>query len=566
MAAACRRPFFFTVLCGLAILACGEFVSPTPSEKEEEDGGNTQPTDTTPDPTLTLSDYMFEVGPEAGEITVSFESNTTVTVTPGVSWISVASIDGNKAKLSIQENDAWAREGTVEFKAYSLVSKITVRQRMTDKFGGMDAGLTAVQFREISGDVVNPERGFYYPYEMTGDYNTITASTVKSKRKQGHTVLYMQYILTKCMSKDIPDSWLANMQKDFDGLREGGAKCVLRFCYKQNESESNKPWDAEEKWVMRHIEQVKPLLQKNEDVIMVFQAGYVGVWGEWYYTDHFVMNPKNYNDYQPRRRVLEAMLDALPESRQVAVRTPDFKLNMYGLSPKDTLNATTGHDGSILSRIGGFNDCFMSSADDWGTYASSASRSFWQGDTRYTFMGGETCAVQQSATGNFCDCAPSIRDLERYHWTYLNISYNKNVLNVWKNGGCYDEIKRRLGYRIVVENILHTPTPKAGDPYKLVIYLRNDGFSAFQNPRDAKLVFIAENGSKTTFDLGSDPRTWHPGKHRIETTFTLPASKGTLYLHLADPLLPDRVEYSAALANDGVWDSNTGYNKLLDIK
>ena len=564
MAAACRRPFFFTVLCGLAIIACGEFVSPTPSEKEEE---NTQPADTTLIPTLTLSEYMFEVGPEASELTVSFESNTTVTVTPNVAWISVVSTDGNKAKLSIQENDAWAREGTVEFKAISLVSKITVRQQMTDKFGGMDAGLTAVQFREISGDVVNPERGFYYPYEMSSpSYNTITASTVKSKRKQGHTILYMQYILTKYMSKDIPSEWLDNMQKDFDGLREGGAKCVLRFCYKQNESESNKPWDAEEKWVMRHIEQVKPLLQKNEDVIMVFQAGYVGVWGEWYYTDHFIMNPKTYNDYQPRRRVLEAMLDALPTSRQVAVRTPDFKLNMYGIGLKDTLNATTGHDGSILSRIGGFNDCFMSSADDWGTYASSSSRSFWQGDTRYTFMGGETCAVQESPTGNYCDCAPSIRDMERYHWTYLNISYNKNVLNVWKNGGCYDEVKRRLGYRIVVENILHTPTPKAGDPYKLVIYLRNDGFSAFQNPRDAKLVFVADNGSKTTFDLGSDPRTWHPGKHRIETSFTLPASKGTLYLHLADPLLPDRVEYSAALANEGVWDSNTGYNKLLDIK
>lgn len=425
-------------------------------------------------------------------------------------------------------------------------------------------GLTSVPFTEISGDVTNPERGFYYPYDLDGSYNTITASAVKSKRQQGHTILYLQYVLPKYMSKDIPESVLTNIQKDLNGLREGGAKCVLRFCYKQNESESNKPWDPEEKWVMRHIEQVKPILQKNEDVIMVFQAGYVGVWGEWYYTDHFGMNPTSFEDYQPRRRVLDAMLDALPQSRQVAVRTPDFKMNMYGISYRDTLTATTGHNGSNLSRIGGFNDCFMSSADDWGTYASPSSRAFWKGDTRYTFMGGETCAVQQDSNGkDFCNCTASIRDMEDYHWTYLNISYNTKVLSKWKTGGCYNEVKRRLGYRIVMEKLLHSPEPAAGEPFRVVLYLRNDGFSAFQNPRDAKLVWVADDGKKTIMDLGSDPRSWHPGKHRIETTFNLPSAKGTLYLHLADPLLPDRVEYSAALANTDVWDSQTGYNKLL---
>ena len=433
-------------------------------------------------------------------------------------------------------------------------------------YAEQDQGLAVKEFREISGDVVNPERGFYYPYDLSGDYNTLTANTVKSKRKQGHTVIYAQYVLPKYMSKDIPQSILDNIQKDMDGLREGGCKCVLRFCYKQSEKESNKPWDPEEKWVLRHIEQIKPILQKNEDVIMVFQAGFVGVWGEWYYTDHFGMDPKSFNDYQPRRRVLEAMLDALPESRQVAVRTPDFKMGMYGIGLNDTLTISTGHDGSILSRIGGFNDCFMSSSDDWGTYASSRSRRFWQGDTRYTFMGGETCAVQADESGaNYCACAPSIRDMERYHWTYLNISYNTKVLNVWKNNGCYNEIQQRLGYRIVLEKVKYTPEAKAGEPFTVVLYLRNKGFSAFQNPRDAKLVFISDSGEKQVFDLGSDPRTWHPGKHRAEATFNLPSEKGTLYLHLADPLLPDRVEYSAALANTNVWDSTTGYNKLLEL-
>ena len=64
----------------------------------------------------------------------------------------------------------------------------------------------------------------------------------------------------------------------------------------------------------------------------------------------------------------------------------------------------------------------------------------------------------------------------------------------------------------------------------------------------------------------ADPRTWHSGPHRLEAVFDLPAATGTLYLVLSDPLLRDRPEYSAALANTDVWDPTTGRNKLLEIK
>lgn len=429
-----------------------------------------------------------------------------------------------------------------------------------DENSDSQEGFSEVKFREMSGDVINPERGLYYPYDFRSSSKALTISEVKSKRKAGHTILFTQYRLDKWMSSDIPDSFLSLIQNNFDAIRSGGAKCVLRFCYKQ--SESDKPWDAEEKWVMRHIEQVKPILQRNEDVILVYQAGYVGVWGEWYYTDNFIMNPESPEDYLPRKRILEAMLDALPSSRQVAVRTPDFKMMMYGLSLSDTLSATTAHNGSVLSRIGGYNDCFGASEDDYGTYTMSDSRDFWNCDTRYTLMGGETCNLS-----DFCLCNASISDMEKYHWTYLNIDYNGDVLGRWKRDGCYNEIKQRLGYRIVLESVQHTGKAKSGKNYNLVLNLRNDGFSAFQNPRDAKIIFVSEKGTESVFDLECDPRTWHPGQRIcIKTSFKLPASKGTVYLHLADPLLPQNPLYSAALANADVWDPATGYNKLFDIE
>jgi hypothetical protein len=39
--------------------------------------------------------------------------------------------------------------------------------------------------------------------------------------------------------------------------------------------------DATKAWMLRHIDQVSPLLHDNEDVIDALQAGFIGTWGEW---------------------------------------------------------------------------------------------------------------------------------------------------------------------------------------------------------------------------------------------------------------------------------------------
>ena len=42
-------------------------------------------------------------------------------------------------------------------------------------------------------------------------------------------------------------------------------------------------------------------------------------------------------------------------------------------------------------------------------------------------------------------------------------------------------------------------------------------------------------------------------------------AQGTVYLALEDPLLPGDAKYSIALANDSVFDSKTGWNRLFDL-
>ena len=418
-----------------------------------------------------------------------------------------------------------------------------------------------VTYTESTDHLVNPERGFYAgATDIFKASSPITLSKAKSIRTQGRTLMYVGFYLTDFMNGDISEAYLEMIQKSMDAIRDAGIKCVLRFAY-QN-SESNKPWDAPVDVVLRHVEQLKPILQKNEDVIFVLQAGFVGVWGEWYYTTNFIMDPESDSDYEPRRRLVEALMDALPKSRQIAVRTPQFKLRMYGLSLKDTLTSETAHNGSVLSRLAGHNDCFGASSTDYGTFDNETNdRKFWKSDTRYTMMGGETCKVS-----DYCTCTATLKDMKDYHWTYLNSGYNSSVLSRWTSSGCMDEIEDRLGYRLVLKETLYSKDPKAGKDFSVSMTIENKGFAAPVNPRNAYLVFIDDGENRTEFLLASDPLTWHSGTHTVGAKISLPSAKGTFYLWLPDPLLKDRPEYSIALANKDVFDSKTGLNRLFELK
>lgn len=430
----------------------------------------------------------------------------------------------------------------------------------------VDGDVVTVHYTESTTPLVNPERGFYGgAVDIKSASSPVRVSAAKALRAEGKTLMYVGFYLTEFMNGDISQAYLDMIQTSFDALREAGVKCVLRFAY-QN-SESAKPWDPAEKTVLRHVSQLLPLLRENADVIFVLQAGFVGVWGEWYYTDNFIMDPRSDADFQPRQRLTNALLRALPDSRQIALRTPQFKMRMYGLSLKDTLTAKTAFNLSDQSRLAGHNDCFGASADDYGTFDNEKDdRAFWKQESRYTLMGGETCKVS-----NYCTCPASIKDMEDYHWTYLNSGYNSSVLNRWKSSGCMEEIENRLGYRLVLSEVSYPAKREVGKPMTVTVKLANKGFAAPMNPRITALAFVETKGQKingnykTTYISFSDAREWQPGEHVIDVQFLLPAEHGTLYMMLEDPLLQGRPEYSIALANDGVWDAETGWNKLFEL-
>ena len=477
------------------------------------------------------------------------------------------SLGNNEYKLyvlspkDIDVNVSVTQDATSEYKAGSKDFSIKVKGIGESALPGPNDSVTGteVTYTENTAAIVNPERGLYATHEIHSDKETpLGVGEVKSRRTTGHSLLLLEFYLTDYIGSNLSAKYVKNIQANLDALREGGVKAIVRFAYTQDENAAEK--DAEVETVLKHVAQLKPTLQKYEDVIFVLQAGFVGVWGEWYYTSHFGFSPKSANDYKPRKQLTDALLDALPASRQIELRTPTFKMKMYNLALKDTITAVTAHDGSIVSRLAGHNDCFGADKNDRGTFDDDNARQFWMADTRYTIMGGETCAVS-----DYCLCPQTIKDLEDYHWTYLHDGYNQEVLSRWKSDGCFNEIEQNLGYRFVLQDV-HYEAVEAGKPCKVTIRFNNNGYAAPMNPREAWLVWKGSDGKIVRSLLGYDPRTWHSGYNSVVSFFTPSTDKGKLYLELSDPLLPGRADYSIALANTGVFEAKTGYNLLFEVQ
>lgn len=435
-------------------------------------------------------------------------------------------------------------------------------------------GLNEVTYTTLTYDqeakqrICNPERGLYSQTSMRSA-SAMGESVVSASRYTGRTLHLTLFYLTDFIESDISAAYLAAMQTTFDNLRKGGGKAIVRFAYKDDHSVLNKPWDASQELVARHIEQVTPILMKNADVIYTVQAGFIGVWGEWYYTSSFHMPVVTDAQYADRRKVVDGLLKALPKDRQVELRTPAFKMKMYGVGLEDTITVATAHNGSDLSRLAGHNDCYLASSNDTGTFddkRGTGDWKFWDAETRYTIMGGETCGTSQ-----YSKCENTLQRMAEQHWSYLNIGYHQGVISNWRSEGCFNEIQARLGYRLALKNAFFSPEATAGGEFRVVMNIANEGWAAPMNPRGVELVLVG-GGKEYAFKIDSDPRFWFENTlTTLATTITLPsdlaAGEYELYLNLPDGYesLAKNPHYSIRLMNKDTWNEKKGYNLLTKI-
>ncbi|PHI18391.1 hypothetical protein CEQ90_18260 [Lewinellaceae bacterium SD302] len=477
---------------------------------------------------------------------------------------------------------------------------------------------TTINYSSTDEDFPNPERGFYrYSETRTSNYSPLNQTTLENYRNPQtpfnanysvrSTLVFRYFVLDNYVSGAISTADLNLIANDFAIARAAGIKLIPRFTYTISPSSSGcsgdicPPYgDAPKSVVMDHIDQLQPILQNNADVIATLQMGFIGIWGENYYTDFFgdasqgpdfKLSDQNWQD---RIDVLAALLSALPAKRNVQVRYPQMKQRfVYGIdAPTNSapITAAQAYTGSAISRLGFHNDCLLASYTDFGTYTDYGNdatpsqddtinlKPYLAADGAFVAVGGETCSDDVYDPENNCSTSNPASfgdsELERMNYSYLNADFNQDVNNDWQNGGCMDDIKRRLGYRFELTSGSYTANASPGSTVAFNLNIRNVGFTTPFNARRVEIILRNQNTGELHYAyVDDDPRLWLSGQesqlsHLLCLPNDIPAGDYDWLLALPDPevSLEDDPRYNIRVdgrvnGND-VWEAATGFHVL----
>ncbi len=422
----------------------------------------------------------------------------------------------------------------------------------------------------------NPERGFYLHLEKhvkDGDARCIKSSNSsidEHKSSDNSTLLLALYYLDNFKkSSTIPQSVLNDFDADMQVLRDKGMKCILRLAYVQEtygEGASESAKDATLDIALKHLSQYKQHIKDNADVIYVVQAGIVGAFGEWWYSDNF----GNQTDHVTAncRLLLDSLLKVVPTDRYIQLRTPLYKTEYIGNTK--ALTAEEAYKNTPKARLGHHNDAFLYGPDNMGTYNDTAKQKpYLAQETLYVPNGGECDVNKDSLAQIYCTREKTIADMSRLHWSYINKGYATQTTNMWRNNGTFDELNRYMGYRFQLVSATFPEQAQAGAKASISIKIKNVGYAPLYNERPAYLV-LKGNNKTYSIKLASDPRTWLPNgvetniAEQVKIPSTVPSGTYQLYLSLPDAYasLASKPAFSVRFANTNVWESSTGMNKL----
>ncbi len=137
--------------------------------------------------------------------------------------------------------------------------------------------------------------------------------------------------------------------------------------------------------ISQHLDQLKPYLEKNADVIAVMQAGFIGAWGEGYYSTNGLNSSAG--RYQVYNKILKTLTCQTNDGGAYSHPTKgSFSNGQPILAPDE---AFTTQD---IARVGFHNDCFLASSNDYGTYENvTADKAYLNRECLFVPIGGETC-------------------------------------------------------------------------------------------------------------------------------------------------------------------------------
>ena len=392
---------------------------------------------------------------------------------------------------------------------------------------------------------------------------------------------------------DLDESFFESWRKTFQNARNNGCMIALRFRYDAVGADNPEPATFEQ--VLRHIQQIKDsgILDEYADILAYVESGLVGKWGE--------QHGGKYTSLNYKVKVLDAMLDCVPSPVPVTVRTPDIFAKWVGIERK---NLAEYHSipGSDAARVGLYDDGYMGSDSDLGTYSDRAAETAWLGNqTVRSYFGGEFSGNLDWAK-KYDTYLPenAIPEMYNTHLSYINCNiyqlYKDYIFStdndispsdivyqpfdddtvtetVFDHSAYYGQtvfkfIRDHIGYRFVLRKSELSESVQQGGELDIHFKVENTGFA---NPvPDVKAELLLErDGNFMRTDVDIDANQWRSCTVVSELISaklpdSLPAGEWNAYLKLS---MGNNDIYQTSLrsirfANKDVWHAALGANYL----
>lgn len=373
---------------------------------------------------------------------------------------------------------------------------------------------------------------------------------------------------------DLDETFFNSWRTTFENCRKNGCMIALRFRYDANGKDNPEPATFEQ--VLRHIQQIKDsgILEDYKDIIAYVESGFVGKWGE--------QHGGKYTSVDYKAQVLDAMLDCVPSPIPVTVRTPDIFAKWVGIERKDL--AEYQSSGEEL-RVGLYNDGYMGSDSDLGTFSNRQIETDWLAkQTLTSYYGGEFSGNLDWAK-KYDTYLPenAIPEMYKTHLSYIN----GNIFQLYKDytfGEQYDVdgvnnsayygqnvfqfIRDHIGYRFVLRKSELSETVEQGGILNLDFSVENTGF-ANPIPKQTVEIILEQNGNfiRTPVDVNSNE--WYScttSDELLELNLpdSLPTGDWNAYLKVScgNNTIDQLNLRSVQFANENVWNASLGANYL----
>ncbi len=472
----------------------------------------------------------------------------------------------------------------------------------------------------------NPHQGFYRPIVFTVNTNGITLegesiSTLSTswqirnwddyKDLESHawseaeradyeyTQLYHLRFDLSAFSKgingeedlELTPAVVSDLNSILQVFLEKGLNVIVRFCYcpefNYDAATYTHPTNFEPSLEIMesHIASVCGVLKNYEDTVTAIEVGMVGPWGEMHTTE------KAENDVSIIPSLMEKFrAETEGTNIPLLVRTPD-RIYAYIYKYIQNKNFTKGSGKRIklkdinsakipaesdAARFGMYNDGYLGSESDEGTYSNRPQEVEWLKEiTERTPYGGEVINYEDNVhylLSNTIDFNTH-QEMFDLNLSYLDVEWDNQIVAWWNatkfNGSvsdplfaqksCYEYLKAHMGYRLYVTKAAY----ETDDNFKLKISLGNSGFGNFIHKSNVSLLFV-KNNKLVKEEKNLCVYTGRVGENAICIETKLPEEKGTYSVYLK--LDNGNGKYPVRFSNAQRWNEKLSANLIGEIK